>query len=63
MALVEITLERVGKEWWLDDQNNPDTYYQKVGPFNTKAEAAEAKKGLKDFWRNHHNTKPKGRKA
>ena len=63
MAVIEITLERVGKEWWLDDQNNPDTYFQKVGPFNTKAVAAEAKKGLKDFWRNHHKTKPKGRKA
>lgn len=38
--------------WWIDDPNNPPCRY--VGPYDTKAEATEAKRGLEQFWRNNN---------
>lgn len=48
-----LTIRRMEVEgehgWWIDDPNNPDVRY--VGPYGTKAEAQDDKKGLEYFWR------------
>ena len=59
MKYQEIQIYRENGKWWLADPNNPDEEFQVNGPHNTKAEAAEAKAGLKNFWIHHHGTKPK----
>ena len=39
--------------WWIEDPNNPDCKY--VGPYDTKIEAEEIKKGLTQFYRREDN--------
>ena len=59
MKYQEIQIYKENGSWYLFDKNNPDLNFQNVGPYNTKAEAAEGKAGLKNFWIHHHGTKPK----
>ena len=45
-------MEKREDGWWFHDPNNSDTEYQWVGPYETKKEAQEGKRGLDDFWKN-----------
>lgn len=37
--------------WWVRDPNNESCLYS--GPYTTKAEAVEARRGLERYWRYH----------
>ena len=45
-------MEKREDGWWFHDPNNSDPHYQDVGPYATKKEAQEGKRGLDDFWKN-----------
>lgn len=58
--LTEERIEELGLDlpgdapgWYIHDPNNTTKCYQWVGPYNTKAEATEDKRGLERFWREH----------
>jgi hypothetical protein len=37
--------------WYIEDPNNPE--YRWVGPYHTKAEAMDERRGLERFWRSN----------
>ena len=48
--------------WWFHDPNNSDPYYQDVGPYQTKKEAEDGRRGLRDFWKQVQNLRDKATK-
>jgi hypothetical protein len=55
-------MEKREDGWWFRDPNNSDPHYQDVGPYATKKEAQEGKRGLDDFWKNLSGVPKKARK-
>ena len=44
-------MEKREDGWWFHDPNNSDPYFQEVGPYQTKKEAEDGQRGLRDFWK------------
>lgn len=37
--------------WWFRDDDNPDPYFRDVGPYQTKKDAEEGRRGVINFWK------------
>lgn len=55
-TILKLTIEKENEGWFVIDPNNGDQ--PSVGPYSTKAEASEAKKGLEKFWHYYHDRSP-----
>ena len=55
-------MEKREDGWWFHDPNNSDPYFQEVGPYQTKKEAEDGQRGLRDFWKNLQGVRVKGAK-
>ena len=49
MDRAPLEVVRRDKEWWVVDPNNEDV--PEYGPYDTKKEAQECKKGVTNFWK------------
>ena len=55
-------MEKREDGWWFHDPKNSDPYYQYVGPYQTKKEAEDGQRGLRDFWKNLQGVRVKASK-
>lgn len=55
-------MEKREDGWWFHDPNNSDPYFQEVGPYQTKKEAEDGQRGLRDFWKNLQGVRVKATK-